>query len=149
MFLRSASTTFRPLFGHPPKLTVIAGVEWYCNDEDMRKFLLGLIGPNQWERRGFNKTSITVLLVTSSGVHTSTDKHKHFTARAFNDNGEAVWFFDTKYKYYTNGVHFYPDGLPADLELNRFVEIPANDENLIKWCAAHSRDIKTAKKIEM
>ncbi|KAL5476659.1 hypothetical protein ACEPAI_2845 [Sanghuangporus weigelae] len=133
----------------------ICSDEWNSRDLEEREDLLGNVDTEQWEGRGLDATPATMLRVTdsgscacSAGVHKSRDPVNHFTGRAFDAKGEAVWFFDKNHRYFTNAVHFYPGGLPADYDKNRFAYTPSNDSNLVAWCTAYRWDIKTGKKIQ-
>ncbi|KAF8636754.1 hypothetical protein AX16_010958 [Volvariella volvacea WC 439] len=129
------------------KLKVNVNPEWYKKDLTKRAQLLGKISEAQWEKRGLHNTKVTQLNITGAGLHRSDDPNDHFTGRGFDDDGHAVWFLDTQEGYYTNGIHFYPEELPGDLEPDRFVEVASDDPDLIAWCEANGRDIKTGKKI--
>ncbi|KAL5521473.1 hypothetical protein ACEPAF_2221 [Sanghuangporus sanghuang] len=129
--------------------------DWFSTRPQERDFLLGGVDEKQWEGRGFHKTPITMLCSTdygpctySAGVHRSRDPINHFTGRAFDADGKAVWLFDKKYRYYTNAIHFYPGGLPEGYDIDRFAHIPSDDANLIVWCATYKWDIKTGKRID-
>ncbi|KAL5498835.1 hypothetical protein ACEPAH_2190 [Sanghuangporus vaninii] len=122
--------------------------EWSSRDLMKRANLLGKVDVQQWEGRGLDATPVTMLWFSGAGVHKSRDPIDHFTGRAFDAKGEAVWFFDKNYGYFTNAIHFYPDGLPEDYDNDRFEYIPSNNSNLVAWCTAYKWDIKTGKKTQ-